>query len=281
MPFQFNWAFFGSCPKQFHLQMKFPFWVFIGTYQIRQWKLRKRRRKSTKKPSKDGHRIPLTPCMISRSCMVNCFMPALWCQLGMLTSPASRPCWAHSWQVLLFWTTHLKKPTMTSAGSSTPSALQNLLAESLVHVSSQTAAHFQMPARESASPSSLQAVREPGGSSWDGRPKAEISVGPKQLVSNSWSMLSSQLVNLTSISDSLRTTGALLRDCGRVWAETSKTLSLGKSTTSFQVMNALLSHATSQAKKTQQMPLPEASSHLTPMPLLLHPHCLACNCLRL
>jgi hypothetical protein len=133
----------------------------------------------------------------------------------------------------------------------------------LVHATSQTMAHSLMPALGLASPSSSVIVGEPGDYSWARITKERIFGGLKQLVLNSSSILSSQLANLASSSGSLATTRVSLKDGGREEVVTSRlTESSGKSMMSFLLTNALLSHAMLQARKTQQMPLEGASTHL-------------------
>lgn len=201
-------------------------------------------------------------------------MPASWQPQVMLTSQNWKPCWAFSPLILSFHNVCPRTPITTSGGGSTPSAPRNLLAKSLVQVASQTMVRFQMPVLESVSLSSSLAGRGLGGSSQVGIVREEISDGRRQSVLKSLSVLSSQLVSLASTSGSLGTTGALLKDGGRVEVATDKlTLPSGGSTTSSLLTSALLSHAMLQVRKTQQMPLQEASTlHLLSSSLLSQSH---------
>ena len=260
-PFQSNWAFPGSPPRPSHSLVWSPSWASAGIYQTRQLRSRKKRRINTRTQSRNGSRRPPIPWKRSRSLTASYYTPASWHQQDVLTSPAWKPCWGLPLQVLLFHTTHPKAPMTISSGGSAPSAPKGFLVEFLVHVTSRITARSRMPAQESALQSSSQAIGELGGSFQGGKLREGTLGGPKQSALNSLYVLSSQLVSLASTSGSLVTTGASLKGGKEGVTINKPTSSSGESTTSSLLANALLSHATSQARRTQQMPLPGASTH--------------------
>src|ERR1700678_1237601 len=258
--FQSNWGYLGNPQKPFRSPTLFPFWVFAGTYQTRLSKLQKKRKINTKMPSRIGFHVPLTPWTTSKSFTENYYMPASWQRHDVPNSPTLGPCWEPSLKVLSLHATHPETPMTTSCGGSAPSAPKNFLAESLVRVTSKTMARSLMPAPELESQLSSPTVGGPGDSSRVGTQKEGTLGGPKQLASSSSSLLSSHLVSLANTLGSSATIEASSRVGGKEGAIIDRrTASSGESTISSLLTNALLSHATLPARRTQQMPLPGES----------------------
>jgi hypothetical protein len=151
---------------------------------------------------------------------------------------------------------------MTFGGGSPSLAPKHFLAKSLVCVISQTVVLSQTPAQVLALQLLLQVTGEHAGSSQDGRLRAETLDGPRQSALSFSSTPSSLLVVLASTSGSSETIRMSSKNGGKGGIEADKpTLYSCKSMTSLLLTNALISHTMLPAKKTQQMPLPKASTY--------------------
>ena len=251
--YQKSSAFHGKNQKPSPFAIPYLTWGLNGTCRLALSQSRRARKRNTKRLLKNGYRSRLTPWTKHKSFTESYFTYLSSFQPDARTLPTWKPCWGHSTQVLSCPTTHLEIQPKISPGGSTSSTTPKSLGASLVHALLQTEVRSQMPVQASESESLSLEDGALGALSLDGRKKGGTSDGQKLWASNFLYALSSRSAPQESTSKSLATTEEWSKAGGKGEVETKKqTLSSGEYTTSQLLTNALLSHVTCPAKKTQR-----------------------------
>ncbi|KAF8164714.1 hypothetical protein B0H34DRAFT_828984, partial [Crassisporium funariophilum] len=252
--FQKHWEYHGKDRNQSPLAPQFLTSASNGIFPNVLYRSQDRRRRSTKRQSRSGYRIQLTPWKMYRNCTENSYMQASWYQLDVLTSPTWKPCWGCFPRILSCRIIPLGTPQMTLTGGVAPSTAAMSLGASLVHALLQTEAPSRMPAQVSVLELSSKEGGAPGGLSRAGKGMGKTLDGPRLLASSSLSALLSGSATPGNTSSSLVTIEGLSKAGGKEGAGTKRRMQFSdESMTSRLLTGALLSHATFPTKKIRPM----------------------------
>ena len=255
------WGSDGNRQSQSRSGTKFRTWTSAGTCICAQSTCSRKRGSGIWRPSWSGKRGARTTSWIPKGCTENC-STSHWSSLqGELTSPTWRPYWAHSITVLSSHIPPHATPQTTFDGGSNSSASQTSQGQSQNPNPLLTTAPTQMQVRVSVWPSQSAPNGGHGSSSQGGNPRDETSNGLKPLASSCWSLAYVPFLARASTSQSMGTTGELLRDGGRDRVPTDPlTASSAISLTLRNIAVGLYTQNTSPAHRILPMHPPEGTT---------------------